>query len=101
MSAIALPSKSVKDTPQPDSKQIKPTKRDHGGHGPLERVTVNLTARASQALQNAADLTGDSKTDTINRALLVYSYLMGVTENEGDIYVREPKDNEARLLKMI
>ena len=62
---------------------------------------TRLNQIASQALQNAADLTGDTKTDTINRALQVYSYLMEITESGGDIYVREPKDSEPRLLKMI
>jgi hypothetical protein len=87
-----------KTTTQRDIPQ--PTRRDHGGHNPLERVTVNLIARASQALQNASDLTGDSKTDTINRAIQVYAYLEEVISRGGAIYVRESEDSELLLLKM-
>jgi hypothetical protein len=77
-----------------------PDERGHGGNGPLERVTVNLIARASRALQRVVDLTGDSKTDALNRAIQVYAYLEEVESNGGDIYVRETKDSEPRLLKM-
>jgi hypothetical protein len=71
-----------------------------GSGGPLERVTVNLIARASRALQRVADRTGDSKTDIINRALQVYGYLEDVSADGGAIYVRETKDSEPQLLKM-
>lgn len=33
--------------------------------------------------------TGDSKTDAINRAIQVYSYLAGITETGGTLYVRD------------
>lgn len=69
-------------------------------HGPLERVTVNLTARASRALEQAAQITGDTKTDTINRALQVYAYLEQVTQDGGAIYVRESADGEPQLVKI-
>jgi len=71
-----------------------------GRHSPLSRVTVNLTARAAQALDQAAELTGDSKTDTINRALQVYAYLEQVAQAGGDILVRESADAEPQLIKM-
>jgi len=76
-------------------------RRGHGSNGPLERVTVNLVARASRALQRVSDLTGDTKTDCINRAIQVYAYLEEVASQNGDIYVREATDSdELRLLKM-
>jgi hypothetical protein len=39
-------------------------------------------------LQRVSDLTGDSKTDSINRAIQVYAYLEEINANGGDIYVR-------------
>jgi hypothetical protein len=69
-------------------------------NAPLERVTVNLTVRASRALEEAAKLTGDSKTDTINRALQIYAYLEQVTQGGGALYVRESPDKEPQLIKM-
>jgi hypothetical protein len=76
------------------------TRRGHGGSDPLERVTVNLVARASRALQLASDLTGDSKTDSINRALQVYAYLEEINSRGGAVYVRESPDSELQLVKM-
>lgn len=72
-----------------------------GGGGSVTRVTVNLIPRASDALQRLAELTGDSKTDIINRALHLYRYVEETTSNGGEIYIREPKDSEPRLLKML
>lgn len=71
-----------------------------GGGAPLERVTVNLAARASRALQQAAELTGDTKTDSINRAIQIYAYLEDITARGGAIYVRESADGELERLKM-
>jgi hypothetical protein len=77
-----------------------PDERGPGGGGPLERVTVNLIPRASRALQRLAELTRDTKTDNINRAIQVSAYLEEVSANGGAIYVRESKDSELQLLKM-
>ena len=54
--------------------------RGSGGNGP-ERVTVNLSARAARALQIATDLTGESKTDAINRALQIYAFLEKIADH--------------------
>jgi len=71
------------------------------GGSPLERVTVNLILRASRALQRVSELTGDSKTDSINRAIQVYGYLTEIDHNGGAVYVRESKDSEPQLLKIL
>jgi hypothetical protein len=70
------------------------------GNGPAERVTVNLTWRGSRALEAATELTGDTKTDTINRALQVYAYLEEVTASGGSLYVREAGESELQRLKV-
>jgi hypothetical protein len=80
-------------------------RRSHGGsgpgsNGPLERVTVNLTARSSRALEVATELTGDTKTDTINRALQIYAFLQQASANSGSIYVRESQDAELERLRI-
>ncbi len=77
----------------------KKTGDERGGNGPLERVTVNLTQRSARALELATELTGDTKTDTINRALQVYAYLEKVTANGGSVYTQESPDSERTLLK--
>jgi hypothetical protein len=87
----------------PDESQESPDHRRRAArsqYGPLERVTVNLTGRAADALAEAAKLTGNSKTDTINRALQVYAYLEQVANDGGAIYIRESPDGELQLIKM-
>lgn len=43
--------------------------------GDLTRLTVNLTPRASEELAEVARLTGVNRTDSVNRAILVYNFL--------------------------
>jgi hypothetical protein len=74
--------------------------RGHGSSGPLERVTVNLTARSSRALEVATGLTGDTKTDTINRALQIYAFLEQIYAHGGAIYARESADSELERIKI-
>lgn len=83
-----------------DNTTKQPPDGKGGGGGGLERVTVNLAPRASRALESTVGLTGDSKTDTINRALQVYAYLEEVWHKGGQILVREdPNEDTATVLK--
>lgn len=68
--------------------------------GSLERVTVNFTARSSRALDEVVRLTGDSKTDSLNRAIQIYAYIEQVLQAGGSIYIRETPDGEAERLKI-
>ena len=70
------------------------TPRRGRGHGGLERVTVNLTPRSSKALEQAAELTGDSKTDIVNRALQLYEF-------DGHVYVRTGPDGDLERLRLL
>ena len=70
------------------------------GHGPAERVTVNLTARSSRALSRTVELTGERKTDAINRALQLYELLEEVIEAGGSVYLRENEQAELERLRL-
>ena len=72
-----------------------------GGSRGLERITVNLTPRSSSALQLAVELSGDTKTDTINRAIQIYAYLEKVLQDGGSIYVREQDGAEPERLRIV
>ena len=67
----------------------KPEGRKSGG-GRFERVTVNLAPLSSSALEHASSITGDSKTDTINRALQIYAMLADAVDNGGAVLLRYP-----------
>jgi hypothetical protein len=55
----------------------------------LTRLTVNLVPKAEAALDKAVELSGDSKTDTVNRAIQAYAYFLKVKQDGGAVYVRE------------
>ena len=76
----------------------RPSRRG-GGRG-LERLTVNLTPRSSAALDAAVELTGDTKTDAINRAIQIYAYLEQVIQDGGSVHVRETLGAELERLKL-
>jgi hypothetical protein len=67
------------------------------GPGAPERVTVNLTARAWHALEAAVQRTGDTKTETINRALQIYNYLDELMHSGGAVYVQDAHGKPERL----
>ena len=71
------------------------------GGGSHERVTVNLTRKTSDALADAVRLTGDSKTDTINKALQVSQLLQEVQAAGGAVYLREKLDAELERLRVL
>jgi hypothetical protein len=98
MSVLADP--AVADREEVTMPQATGQRKREGG-SPLERVTVNLIARASDALRRLSDRTGDSRTDNINRAIQIYEYLDDITSRGGAIYVRESKDSELQLVKML
>ncbi len=66
----------------------------------LERLSVNLAPRASRALEQAVTLTGDSKTDAINRALAVYAYFEQVLHDGGVVLVELNADAEPQPFKI-
>lgn len=66
----------------------------------LHRLTVNLTERAHEALEVTAKLTGRTKTDTVNRALIINQWLEQVIDDDGAIYVEE-KPGELQKVKII
>lgn len=79
---------------------MPPTTSGHIRQRSLYRVTANLTPRATEALEQAAKLTGDTTTDTINRAIQVYAYITEITQNDGDVYVRDGGSKELERLRI-
>ena len=66
--------------------------------GSLTRVPVNLTPRSVTALERTSRVTGDSKTDTINRALQVYSLIQEMAErNNGSLRIVHEDGSTERI----
>ena len=66
-----------------------------------ERITINLTPKAVQALDTLTKSTGDTKTDTINRALQLYGFLDGVIREGGKVYVQESESESLERVRFL
>jgi len=64
----------------------------------LTRVAANFTPRAMEALEALAAKTGDSKTDVLNRSVLVYQVFLELVERGGGtLTVLNPDGSEEHL----
>lgn len=82
--------------------QIPPEHDDLTGGRTLTRVNVNLTPRTVTALESAVAKTGDSRTDTINRAIQVYDLVQDLLRG-GDgrsLVIRYPDGETERVFIM-
>jgi hypothetical protein len=61
------------------------------------KLTVNLINKAVEALDSAVVVTQLSKTDTVNRALQVYAFMIEEQEKGGQLLVREPDGTLSRI----
>ncbi len=64
----------------------------------LTRVTVNLTAASTTALDQLVDATGDSRTDVINKALRVYQWFSTTADTGRLRYVRGDGEQETVVI---
>ena len=64
----------------------------------MERTTVNLNQRGAAALEAVMDLTEDSKTDCINRAVTIYAFIEKVLSEGGSVLVQESDSTEPQRL---
>jgi hypothetical protein len=71
--------------------------RKEGG-GPT-KITVNLLRAAHGALEAATALTGDTRTDTINRALQLYAFFQE-RKHAGDTLVLLGEDGQQREIHL-
>ena len=81
--------------PPPD----EPPPADSAEHGgPYETITFFSTPRSTEARIQTAEMTGDTQTDVVNRALQVYEYLAQLMENGGHLLIRNAdEDNFTRV----
>ncbi|WP_329108623.1 hypothetical protein OG792_08185 [Micromonospora sp. NBC_01699] len=83
-------------TPPPPTGNMPDPTAD--GTRSLVKVTVNLTPRAVDALDLARGRTRDTKTDTINRALVVYHLVLDLMERgDGSLTLQNPDGRTERV----
>jgi hypothetical protein len=78
-----------------------PDPEPSGGGGGLVRVTVNLTPKAYDALQRSCEMSRDTKTDTINRALQVYELIQRLTEQGRGYITMVNEDGERERIHIL
>lgn len=87
------PSRGNGDSPPPST-----GRHDGAAGGSLTRITANFTPRAMAALEKVAAETGDSKTDILNRSVMVYEVFLELMQrSEGTLRVVYPDGSQERL----
>lgn len=66
----------------------------------VERITVGLVERAREALAKIMRITGNSKTDSVNRALQLHAYVLEETEKGSQLLIRKP-DGTAEIVHLM
>ena len=66
-----------------------------------ERLTVNLTQKASAALLATAEREELNRTDVVNRALQLYEYVSKLRDNGGELLARETPGGDVMLMRLI
>ena len=71
--------------PRPDTDQcsLDPCDARDGDDDNFVKLTVHLTHEAFACLQDASDMTGDTRTDVVNRALALYAAVQGAAAHGG------------------
>jgi hypothetical protein len=67
----------------------------------LTRATFNLTPRAADALEQACSRTKDTKTDTVNRALVVYNVMLDLMERGGGSLTFQTSDGQTERVHIV
>jgi hypothetical protein len=67
----------------------------------VDRITVALVAKAAEDLQRTVDRTGLSKTDIVNRALILYAYLDERMASGDELLVRAKDTGQTEIIKLL
>ncbi len=79
----------------------RPANGESNGGGSLTRVTANFTPRAMASLERIATETGDSKTDILNRSVMVYEVFLQLLERSGGVLQLRYPDGKEESLRLL
>jgi hypothetical protein len=69
--------------------------------GGQTRITVSMLARALAAIDDVHDITGETRTDCINRAVQLYAMAHRAQADGGCLYIRETPDGELTRMRVL
>lgn len=67
----------------------------------LIRTTINFTPGAQADLEDAMQIGGDSKSDTINKAVRLYAKALRAEHDKGEILIRARADAELHKIEFL
>jgi predicted transcriptional regulator len=76
-------------------------KDDDASGSKLTRLTVNLTPKTAEALDHVAALTRDSRTDSVNRAIQFYDFMMTYQAQGSAILLRHPGEDDLDRVRIL
>lgn len=84
---------------EPDLTVQEPTDRNHNGGDNFVELTVLLTDDAFESLEHASQLTGDTRTDVVNRALIMYAAIQdAAAQGGGGVSFRSRQGEKHRVV---
>lgn len=66
----------------------------------LTKLTVNMTSTAMEALNETAERLGDTRTDTLNRAIQLYAHVTALKVGEGISYAVREEDEPVTIARV-
>jgi hypothetical protein len=66
-----------------------------------DRITVALVPKAGEGLQHLIDRTGLSKTDLVNRALILYEFIDAQQADDRELLLRNRKTGETQAVVIL
>jgi Ribbon-helix-helix domain len=67
----------------------------------LDRMSVSLIPRTVEELEQLHEKTGMSKTDIVNRAISLYSFVTEQLDSGQDLLVRDRHTGELQLIQLL
>lgn len=65
------------------------------------RMMFNMPQKTIDAMAVAMAVTGDGKTDVVNRAIQLYGYILSVHQKGGGLYIRTRERGELERLTFV
>jgi hypothetical protein len=78
-----------------------PTQRSRSGGNPLTKLTVNITPRATAALDEAAEINAETKTNAVNRAIQAYAFLTRMMEEGWELVLKDPNGGREQRVQFL
>jgi hypothetical protein len=81
----------------PEPPTTSPARPQGSGGNSVTKLTVNITPRATTALDAAATANGETKTNVVNRAIQAYAFLTRMLNEGWDLVLRDNDGREQRV----